>query len=242
MAEANATKNKLPTKWLAILVIAFIAYALVQPMANKRFGWNLPSAASILGNEDQDNKGGDSATQVDSEGSASQASPRVGSSESISSKSPTPNDGGASSRSVAGDEQNSAGQSLKYGFLKDIGRGVFQSPAGLQYVPMSNEEKHRLNHIKRHLEDQPSRPVHGVFDGDMAQVVRWLDEAYLLVKSGDKRARQSESGRRDVYDVRFEKPIGYVGGKAGKRKNKPDARNLRMVLEGNKVVTAYPSD
>lgn len=247
MADANAAKQKLPTKWLAILIFAFIAYALVQPMANKRFGWNLPSAASILGQEDKGaaQEDRDTANAGDAQGADSQSSPSIETDEPASAASPSASD---NSRAVqkptdTGKSTDSGGdQALKYGFLKDIGRGIYQSPAGLQYVPMSNEEKHRLNHIERHLEDQPSRPVHGVFDGDMAQVVRWLDEAYLLVKAGDKRARQSESGRRDVYDVRFEKPIGYVGGKAGKRKNNPDARKLRMVLEGKKVVTAYPSD
>lgn len=210
-------------------------------MANKRFGWNLPSAASILSGKDNQDGGSPVTDSADSLGADSEAaSTSSGTTVAKAEKS----EGGRSSQKP--DTSNKpapvSDAGLKYGFLRDVGGGIYQSPAGLQYLPMSNDEKHRLNHIERHLKDQPSRPVHGVFDGDMPQVVRWIDEAYLLVKSGDKRARQSENGRRDVYDIRFEKPIGYVGGQSGKRKNHPDARNLRMVLEGIKVVTAYPSD
>jgi hypothetical protein len=34
--------------------------------------------------------------------------------------------------------------------------------------------------------------------------------------------------------------IGYIGGQTGKRKNYPAASHLRLVLEGQNVITAFP--
>lgn len=238
MANSGSTKQKLPTKWLLAIVVAFIVYAFVQPIANKQFGWSLPSAASLLSKDKGQQEASIDAKDASRRDSKAGQPSRVGGSPPKSDDSPPV----ANSRRDSGAESGTEDGDLTYGYLRAVGKGVYQSPAGLQYVPMGGEEKHRLYHVARHMEDQPTRPVHGVFDGDMQQVLRWIDEAYSAAKSGESRAKQVESGRRDVYDVRFDKPIGYVGGQSGKRKNHPDSRNLRMVLEGNKVVTAYPSN
>jgi hypothetical protein len=127
-----------------------------------------------------------------------------------------------------------------YGILRETAADDYLSPAGLRYT-RGSAEGHRLKHIERHLVDDPGRPgKHGVFDGDMPQVIRWIDEAYGLAKRGARGTRKSEEDGRIVYEASFSKPIGYVGGRDGRRDNNPDARRLRLVVEGNKVITAFP--
>jgi hypothetical protein len=41
----------LPAKWALTLIVVVIAYVLLQPRLNQWFGWQLPSVASILGQE-----------------------------------------------------------------------------------------------------------------------------------------------------------------------------------------------
>lgn len=129
---------------------------------------------------------------------------------------------------------------LLYGLLRDTGREDYVSPAGLHYT-RGSEEGHRLKHLERHLNDQPDRPgSHGVFDGDMPQVLRWIDEAYSRAKSKAKGTSQREEEGRVVYEVNFATPIGYIGGREGARKKNPDCKRLRIVIDGNRVITAFP--
>ncbi len=123
-------------------------------------------------------------------------------------------------------------------------RDRFRSTAGLLYVPGSRDG-HRLKHVLKHAKDDLSKPVHGVFngDGDRDQILAWIDIAYEKGRKGGKGVDRKEENGRVVYTVDLGKKIGFVGGQVGKRKNMPPCRYLRLVLEdGNKVVTAYPSD
>lgn len=74
----------------------------------------------------------------------------------------------------------------------------------------------------------------------MPQVLRWIDEAYTLAKQGAKGTRRTEEDGRTVYEASFSKPIGYIGGREGRAANHPDCRRLRLVVEGTKVITAFP--
>lgn len=130
--------------------------------------------------------------------------------------------------------------SLRYGLLRETAPDDFISPGGLRYT-RGSEQGHRLKHIERHLQDDPDRPgKHGVFDGDMPKVLRWLDDAYTLGKRGAKGTKKSEEDGRTVYEVSFSKPVGYIGGRDGRNENHPDARRIRLVVDGNKVITAFP--
>ncbi len=298
--SAQQTLKRIPTKWAVAIVVALIAYALVQPFANSRWGWNLPSLASVLGMEQPAAKVApksvapksvapesvaptksrskvtdddptptnatagstvDKSSQKPAE-KAAQKSDQTPAEKSTAnepaSKSPTksttqstasnskpsestskqPN--ASSSKSTdAGVSQTDSGN-LLYGLLKDAGREVYISPAGLRYT-RGSEEGHRLKHIERHLKDIPDRPgKHGVFDGDMAQVLRWIDDAYTRGQRGAKGVRKREEDGRTVYEVPFTKPIGYIGGRDGKRDKNPDAKRLRLVVDGDQVITAFP--
>lgn len=141
----------------------------------------------------------------------------------------------ASSGSAAG----SADPSLKYGLLREIGPDRFISPAGLLYTPGS-AEGHRLEHLRRHTVDMPGRPgKHGVFDGGMEAALATIDKAYENAKANRRTSKETDQGRT-IYRVDMGKRVGYVGGREGNSKRKPMARRVQLVLEGNRVITAYP--
>ncbi|MFO0942848.1 MAG: hypothetical protein U0930_19090 [Pirellulales bacterium] len=143
---------------------------------------------------------------------------------------------------VKSDKNSSEDSKLLYGFLRDLGREDYVSPAGLHYT-RGSEQGHRLKHIERHLEDDADRPgAHGVFDGDMAQVVRWIDDAYTRAKQGSKGTSKEEGDlNRTIYEASFSKSIGYIGGREGNKQKLPSAKRLRLVVdERDRVVTAFP--
>ena len=127
-----------------------------------------------------------------------------------------------------------------HGFLTEIGRNRFESPAGLVYGSGS-EEGHRLKHIERHLEDQPKRPgSHGVFEGDMHAFLVAIDDAYSRAKRGDKGTKKIQDEGSTIYEASFKKPIGFLGGQEGGRKRNPPLKQLRVVVRGNSLITAFP--
>lgn len=124
--------------------------------------------------------------------------------------------------------------------LSSRDRADYRSAAGLRYTPES-QHGHRLKHLMAHCQDEPGRPgQHGVFDSnDAATVVALVDEAYLQAQTGrDTRTQREED--RIVYDVNLRKRIGYVGGSSGKRKGNPPARHIRLVIQGDRLITAFP--
>ena len=220
------TLQKIPKKWAVAIVIALIIYALVQPFANSRFGWHLPSLGGVLG------------TDKPVASNSVEPSARVESGSSAAEKLAAGND--APKPSESHQTEPVVSENLLYGLLKDTGREVYVSPAGLRYT-RGSEEGHRLKHLKKHLKDIPDRPgKHGVFYGDMAQVLRWIDDAYTRGKQGAKGVRQRDEDGRTVYEVPFTKTIGFIGGRDGKRENNPDAKRLRLVVDGDQVITAFP--
>lgn len=264
MARNSASQQmlqRIPKKWAVAIVVALIAYALFQPFANSRLGWRLPSLAGGAANQPIESHAGDS--NLGAEISSTPAGTNQQNSQKTEHerdstfepeiKLTAPQSATGSTASKPTDLQESelqqadpkqkkpdASSDLLYGVLKDTGREVYVSPAGLRYT-RGSEEGHRLKHLERHLKDIPDRPgKHGVFDGDMAQVLRWIDDAYTRGKQGAKGVRKRDEDRRTVYEVPFTKTIGYIGGRDGKRDNNPDAKRLRLVVDGDQVITAFP--
>lgn len=131
--------------------------------------------------------------------------------------------------------------SQEAGELTEGPRGVFRSSAGLVYGPGSRDG-HRLKHVMAHCRDEPGRPgMHGVFSVDRQEdVVALLDEAYQRTARGRPLARRRDEQERTVWTVDMERSIGYVGGQVGNRRGRPTARHVRLVLEEDRVITAYP--
>jgi hypothetical protein len=126
--------------------------------------------------------------------------------------------------------------------LQSLGRERFQSPAGLVYAPAGGE--HRLDHVMRHAGDIPEREVHGVFDASrQAAVLQILDQAYLLVQAdapGVRKEGPDDKGRME-YTVDLPQRIGFVGGQDGAAQGHPATSRLKLILDGNRVITAYPT-
>ncbi|TWU23896.1 hypothetical protein Pla52o_18190 [Novipirellula galeiformis] len=130
---------------------------------------------------------------------------------------------------------------LLYGVLREVAENRYISQEGLLYNPGS-AEGHRLEHLRRHTRDDPSRPgSHGVFDGEMEGMLRTIDRAYAKAKSGDRTTVRVDDGRT-IYTVDLGTRVGYVGGISGGRRQNPLARRVRIVLEDTGVITAYPME
>jgi hypothetical protein len=131
----------------------------------------------------------------------------------------------------------------EYGRLKEIRTNVFQSSAGLIYRSGS-EDGHRLKHVMQHAKDDPQKKIHGVFDGDGDRniILAVIDEAWVKAKKGGNDVRSNRQNDRQVYTVNLRRRIGYVGGEEGERKDHPECRYLRIVLENdNEVISAFPT-
>jgi hypothetical protein len=263
---AQEALKKLPAKWALAVVVALILYGVLQPVVNQRFGWQLPSLASSDARVDE---AGDSsagrgeigkpeafaptpttpailADQEEARHPSASKPPIHSSSTEAASASSTPGrnqSGGGEVEARAAPAESGALQgklNLKYGFLQDLGRENYLSPAGLRYTPGS-EEGHRLKHLERHLSDLPDRPgKHGVFDGDMEQALRWIDDAYSRGLRGAKGVTKRAEEGRVIYEVPFTNIIGYVGGRDGRRTNNPPAKRLRLVVDGDRFITGFP--
>lgn len=124
--------------------------------------------------------------------------------------------------------------------LTPLGRDAYRSPAGLRYT-RGSVHGHRIDHLLAHTRDDPDRDgPHGVFDAtDKNEVVLLVDEAYEQAKTGH-RTKTREQGERTVYEVDLGRRVGYVGGRKGARDGLPSARRVRLVVEGDRLITAFP--
>lgn len=124
--------------------------------------------------------------------------------------------------------------------LSSNSRAVYLSPAGLKYT-RGSQHGHRVKHLLAHAKDIPDRPgQHGVFDLDEAKdLIALVDEAYQKAIAGKDTTTEQE-GSRTVYDVDMRRRIGYIGGESGNRRGRPAASHMRLVLDGTRVITAFP--
>lgn len=125
--------------------------------------------------------------------------------------------------------------------LTRLSNDVYESTVGLRYTAGS-QHRHRLKHVMSHARDAPGRPgKHGVFTvGGQDEIVALIDEAFVLTQHGGPRVRQRTDRNRTIWTVDMQRPIGYVGGQYGNRHGRPSTQHLRLVLEDNRVITAYP--
>jgi hypothetical protein len=249
MNEKNA--SKIPAKWLTAIIFALVAYGVGQPIANRTFGLKLPALASLLGYEDSANADKIRPAEPDKASNRSRADTTTkqpaDAAELDSTFAATGVGAAEKPRDTAAKKSNSVkpqvgkDNDLLYGLLVETGHEDYISPAGLRFT-RGSLEGHRLKHLARHLQDQPDRPGrHGVFHGDMAQVLKLLDEAYKRALSGEKGTSRREDEDGDtVFEVNFSKPIGYLGGREGAERKNPECKRVRMVVNDNRLITAFP--
>jgi hypothetical protein len=151
---------------------------------------------------------------------------------------------GDSSTSNLSTSDSSSGESVspnqRSTQLKQIGRDTYETPAGLIYG-RGSEHGTRIKHVMAHSRDEPNRPgQHGVFDADdQDDVLAIIDEAYEKAQRGEDVSIEKQNNRT-VYEVDLGRRIGFVGGQSGNRRNRPAARHVRIVVEGNRLITAFP--
>jgi hypothetical protein len=218
-----------------------VVYALLQPVVNQRFGWQWPALQSLLQQVDnpRDPRGGGESSPNPS--SRPERPPAGGGVVSPGSNSPLPEPpSGDSSQGQPTEAADAAPSDWLPGLLKPLGRDEYLSPAGLRYT-RGSEEGHRLKHVARHLEDQPQRPGrHGVFAGSLADFLQLIDQGFLRAKEGGQGTRQRIESGRTVFEIDFSQPIGFVGGQEGGRLGRPSARRLRLIVDQDRVITAFP--
>ena len=240
MTKAHPASPRTPLSksrflWFGI-VLGLVAYAILRPTLERRFGVALPDVPFASQSGDGQNAGerpsDDSAGEPTADADTGQATPQPGTPAS-------PGRPSASTRTAPAQGETTV-SSQRLGQLTDVGGGVKVSTAGLRYTPGS-EEGHRLQHVLRHTSDQPGRPgLHGVFDGAADGALAAIDEAYLLTKRGGPRVKTQRQGSRTVYEIDLARRIGYLGGQVGQRQGHPPATHVRLVLESDRVITAFP--
>lgn len=313
-------RSPIPAKWIVALVAVALVYALLQPWANRRFGWNLPSLGQLTNsqpanqerdsakgsekkslnkdsykpelssetspNEDSSNdddpsadttlssqpasksletssntlpdvsdeldnsstpsRKGDSFTQEKATANKSTAATadtassrdtKSNNASSTSSPRPSNSSGPLANRTSQKQQPNS---DSPYELLKSIGSEAYLSQAGLRYT-RGSEDGHRIKHLERHRSDIPDRPGrHGVFKGDWQQTLKWIDEAYSRSKKPDRFTKVRQEDSRTIIETEFSSTIGYIGGRDGSRAGNPSTRRLRLVVEGDRFITAFP--
>ncbi|MCU0716374.1 MAG: hypothetical protein MUD03_09630 [Pirellula sp.] len=194
------------------LLLVIVLYAFAQPWLNKRLGWNLPAIPIA-----------DSSSSPSSNSSPSQP----------------PVDSSLDAKPSSADSSH-ADSATAESFLQKVGDQTFRSPAGLVYK-RGSAEGHRLKHLERHLRDIPDRPgPHGVFNGTMDEFLRIIDAGYTRAKNKESGTSVKNDNGREEIDIRFPSEIGFLGGQEGKRKGNPPLKRLKIILDEDSVITAYP--
>jgi hypothetical protein len=273
----------IPPKWALGIIGLLIGYWLLQPVANRTFGWNLPTLVQIVNNDAAQpekkptvtpEKKSASEVSAKREGSSASETPNAqpktptqtkpttkakegstATAKASESKPPvtnaTPpkkpptsptqaNNTVKKSPDVSVPDRQANKQGPTFGYLKSLGRDRYESPEGLVYAPGS-EEGHRLKHVERHIEDIPDRPgPHGVFEGSMAEFLMTIDQGYQKASSKAKGTKIRDEDGMTIMEITFDKKIGFVGGSEGRRKGNPSTKRLRIVLNGDRLITAFP--
>ena len=223
--------NKRKIFWVVAIIAVAAIYQLAHPHLERQFNVDLPSLMdeANVANDDNSSRDNPVREQGPSDPSGWEKVPDA------DPEKPSP-----SGTQIGADKQVSSDKPFE---LVPTGKkNRVRSPAGLVYGESHGE--HRVDHVLKHAKDGPSRPVHSVFDGDRDSILRLIDEAYGLIKSGSNRVKtiaDPELDFRAKYMVDMKRKIGYLGGKRGKRENYPPRTRLSLVLDNKKfVVTAYP--
>jgi len=247
------------TTWGGLaLAVLIVLYSFVRPVLNERMGWQLPAVAgnnAVVADSEpaKATKSSPSKTPADQKplapgplgGKVSKPTPTptptptVASSKSTMPSAPAKPVSAEPSKPASKPPVQTADPNLLHGLLKDLGDDRYASPAGLMFT-RGSAEGHRLDHLERHTEDDPSRPgKHGVFDGGMEGALKTIDRAYERAKTGSRTTKELDQGRT-IHTVDMGGRVGYIGGRDGNRQKKPMARRVRLVLDQNRVITAYP--
>lgn len=123
-------------------------------------------------------------------------------------------------------------------FLAELNRDRWQSPAGLVYSPIA-PSGHRLAQLAAEIVEPDVLKKSRGFDGNLHQVLVWIDQAYRLSKQSDAVGRSSTSPTEEIaIQIELPEVIGWV-----RRVDSVDVdstRWIRLVLRDDEVIAAYP--
>lgn len=239
--ESGGSRSGPPKRGLVWFIIFFTVFFLASYLLRKG------DDDSIVANSDstaatQDDGAGGESTEFDSTDEETDSTPLIDFSSDEQPSSETQQEETTPSRTPTNSQSPRgppAEEDSQYAPLQERGRDVWESPAGLLYKPGS-AEGHRIKHLERHFEDDPNRPVHGVFAGNFAEVIGQIDQAYRWSESGDRRAIVRQDRGRTIVIARFDEAVGFVGGERGAEDGNPEVFRVQLVLEDRDVITAYP--
>ncbi len=227
-SSSNPKLNKKSLGLTAILIALLVGYLIVRPRAERYFNITLPHLV-----ENAQDKGEKENKKEVPYKKVVQSKKEAELNEKTKPKKSTP--------SVTKNHKTKPTNMPVLGQLKKTPGDVYVSTAGLRYK-RGSREGHRIKHVMRHNKDQPNRPIHGVFNGDRAEIFAVIDEAYSIAsKRGPPQVRIKKERNRTIYTVHMKRKIGYLGGQTGKRKKNPPLYHIRLVLEGKDVITAFPT-
>ncbi len=103
----------------------------------------------------------------------------------------------------------------------------WRSTAGLFYG-MGSKQGNRVAHLFAHLEPDPDKPIHSVFESDKAGLIALIDEAWQ--KRDGAYSKVQGNGNR-IYEVEMGRRIGTAG-----------EQMIRIVVRDGTadLITAYP--
>ena len=78
-----------------------------------------------------------------------------------------------------------------------------------------------------------------LFEGGMEGAVKSIDLAFEQAQRGTRTTKRTDDGRT-IYTVDLGKRVGFIGGREGNARRRPMARRVRLVMEGNRLITAFP--
>jgi hypothetical protein len=208
---------------IGLIVLAGI-YHFSRPTLEKWFNTSLPS---ITQQDDRQVNNNDADFSYDAKLPDAKSTSNSGSNKNSKA--------GSNTSSISGQDPGKAARS----WLKDIGRNSFKSPAGLIY---GGGREHRVDHVLLHCKDDPSKPTHGVFVGDAVEVMKMVDEAYELAKSGSSKSDSKRSGDKMTHTVSMGRVVGHTGGKKAKRSGRKELKRIKLVLADDRVITAFPTN
>lgn len=245
----NRPRKPIPwNKIFAIVLFAcMIGYVLARPTLERWWGVSLPSLTENLETTQTETSAADSAPRDNPpiEVTSNSKSKRLEPQDSLK-ETAQPTSSNSTTKSdpfsvPATNKPTTAPKTAASKFeLKKLDKGRLETPAGLVYSPGPQGE-HRVEHVMRHAKDEPSRQQHGVFNGSRDEILKLIDEAFQMIKQNSRQVSKQSDGNRTEYTIRFDRAIGYEGGRSGMKNNFPKVNRLRLVLEDGKyVVTAYP--
>ena len=229
--QEKKTVNYRKLFWIGVL-IAVVAYAYGEPYLEKLTGWDLPSIRENNNN----------VVDLDPETKRTQ-NKRPDQGAPVSAKITNLQEHATLEKTKSNQSNQTSPVENHKPFLIPTGKkNRLRSPAGLIYGESRGE--HRVDHVMRHASDDKNRPVHSVFEGSKEEILKILDEAFILIQANSDRVKSKPDGRLDFrieHKVDMKRKIGYLGGQTGRRQNYPPRSKLTLVLDNGKfVVTAYP--